>query len=106
MLHAYVVGACLLNSLVSRQKLDKRYGSPDNVTKEDLIVTPLNTARPRCARIDRIDDLPKHNFEARIQALERLYRRKEALEALIESLETYARCRGGATVTPFPLRGN
>jgi len=64
-------------------------------------VTNLNI-RPRCTKID----LPQHNVEARLQALERLYRRKETLEALIESLEAYARCRANAPVVSLPLRGN
>ena len=60
------------------------------------------TVLARCASID----LPQHNVEARLQALDRLYRRKEALEALIESLEAYARCQAPATIMPFPSRGN
>jgi hypothetical protein len=60
------------------------------------------TVLPRCAPID----LPQYNVEARLQALERLYRRKEALETLIESLEAYARCQAPATIMNFPSRGN
>jgi hypothetical protein len=42
--------------------------------------------------------------EAHRQTLERLYERKATLEALIESLEAYARCRTAAQVMSFPLR--
>ena len=38
--------------------------------------------------------------------LERLYLRKATLEALIESLEAYERCRETPDVTTMPVRGN
>ena len=64
-------------------------------------MTNLNVQRPSAPI-----DLTQYNVEARLQALERLYRRKEAVETLIESLEAYARCQTPATVMPFPSRGN
>jgi hypothetical protein len=50
-------------------------------------------------------EFPLEHEEAQRQTLERLYERKATLEALIESLEEYARCRASAQVTTFPLRG-
>ena len=49
-------------------------------------------------------DFPLDHEEAQRQTLERLYERKATLEALIESLEAYARCRAAAQVMSFPLR--
>jgi BMFP domain-containing protein YqiC len=51
-------------------------------------------------------DFPLEHAEAQRQTLMRLYERKATLEALIESLEAYARCRASAQVMSFPLRGN
>jgi hypothetical protein len=51
-------------------------------------------------------DLPIDHAEAQRQTLERLYERKATLEALIQSLEEYARCRASATVTTFPVPGS
>ena len=51
-------------------------------------------------------DFPLDHREAQRQTLERLYERKATLEALIESLEEYARCRAAAPLTKFPVRGN
>jgi len=51
-------------------------------------------------------NFPRNHEKAHFQTLERLYERKATLEALIESLEAYARCRAGAQVTTLPLRGN
>ena len=42
--------------------------------------------------------------DVRQQALDRLYERKATLEALIESLEAYARCRVTAPVVRMPAR--
>jgi hypothetical protein len=41
-------------------------------------------------------DFPLENAEAQRKTLERLYERKATVEALIESLEAYARCRAAA----------
>ena len=43
-------------------------------------------------------EFPSEHTEAQRQTLERLYERKATLEALIESLEAYARCRSNAQV--------
>ena len=51
-------------------------------------------------------DFPLNHEEAQRQTLERLYERKATLEALIQSLEAYARCRAAAEVMMFPLRSN
>jgi len=48
-------------------------------------------------------DFPPDHVEAQRQTLERLYERKATLEALIQSLEEYARCRASATVTTIPV---
>jgi hypothetical protein len=49
-------------------------------------------------------DFPQDHAEAQRQTLQRLYERKATLEALIDSLEAYARCRAAAQVMSFPLR--
>ena len=64
-------------------------------------MTNLNYSS-RCTQIN----FPQNHAEAHRQTLERLYERKATLEALIESLEEYARCRATAQVTMLPLRGN
>jgi hypothetical protein len=64
-------------------------------------VTNLNFSS-RCNQIN----FPRNHAKAHRQTLERLYERKATLEALIESLEAYARCRGAAQVMPLQLRGN
>ena len=64
-------------------------------------MTNLNFSS-RCTQIN----FPQNHMEARRQTLERLYERKATLEALIESLEAYARCRGAAQVTTLQSRGN
>jgi len=51
-------------------------------------------------------DFPPNHTEAQRQTLQRLYERKATLEALIESLEAYARCRAVAQIMTLPLRGN
>jgi len=51
-------------------------------------------------------DFPRDHFEAQRQTLERLYERKATLEALIQSLEDYARCRAAAQVMTFPMRSS
>lgn len=51
-------------------------------------------------------DFPSNHMEAQRQTLERLYERKATLEALIQSLEEYARCRAAAPVTMFPSSDN
>ena len=51
-------------------------------------------------------NFPLDHTEAHRQTLQRLYERKATLEALIQSLEAYARCRAAAEVMTFPLRGN
>lgn len=51
-------------------------------------MTNLNI-RPRPTRIH----FPLNHTEAQRQTLQRLYERKATLEALIESLEAYERCR-------------
>jgi hypothetical protein len=51
-------------------------------------------------------DFPLEHTEAQRQTLERLYERKATLEALIQSLEAYARCRAAPQVMTLPLRGN
>ena len=51
-------------------------------------------------------DFPLEHTEAQRQTLLRLYERKATLEALIQSLEAYARCRAAAQVMTFPLQGN
>jgi hypothetical protein len=51
-------------------------------------------------------NFPLEHAEAQRQTLIRLYERKATLEALIESLEAYARCRAHAQVMSFPIRGN
>jgi hypothetical protein len=55
-----------------------------------------------CAPID----FPLDHVEAHRQTLERLYERKATLDALIYSLEEYARCRADAPVTILPAHGN
>ena len=64
-------------------------------------MTNLN-ATSHCRQIS----FPRNHMETRRQTLERLYRRKATLEALIESLEAYARCRSTAQITTLRLRGN
>ena len=56
----------------------------------------------RCTQIN----FPQNHTEAHLQTLERLYERKATLEALIECLEAYARCRAAAQVMTLPSRGN
>jgi hypothetical protein len=63
-------------------------------------VTNLNFSH--CTRIE----FPLRHSEAQRQTLERLYQRKATLEALIESLEEYARCRSSAKVMSFPALEN
>ncbi len=63
-------------------------------------MTNLNL-RPRSSHIE----FPRCHAEAHRQTLERLYERKATLEALIESLEEYARCRVAARIRTIPLRG-
>ena len=64
-------------------------------------MTKLNFSPDR----NRISFAAQH-VDVRQQALDRLYERKATLEALIDSLEAYARCRVPAEVTTIPLRGN
>jgi len=64
-------------------------------------VTNLNF-RPQNNRIS----FPTQRVDVRQQALNRLYERKATLEALIDALEAYARCRVPAEVETIPLRGN
>ena len=64
-------------------------------------MTNLNFSS-RCTQIA----FPQNHAQAHRQTLERLYERKATLEARIESLEAYARCRAGAQITTLPLRGN
>jgi hypothetical protein len=64
-------------------------------------VTNLNFSA-RCTQIT----FPQDHMEARRQTLERLYERKATLEALIETLEAYARCRAAAQITTLRSRGN
>jgi hypothetical protein len=54
-----------------------------------------------CTRIE----FPVERVEAQRQTLERLYERKATLEALIQSLEEYTRCRASGQVTPLPEHG-
>ena len=52
-------------------------------------------------------NFPLQPADVRQQALDRLYERRATVEALIESLEAYARCRGTApvlTITRMPIR--
>jgi hypothetical protein len=56
-------------------------------------------------RPTRIEFTPKH-VEAQRQTLERLYERKATLEALIHSLEEYARCRASVPPATVPLSQN
>jgi hypothetical protein len=63
-------------------------------------VTNLNFSH--CTRIE----FPLNHSEAQRQTLERLYQRRATLEALIQSLEEYARCRSSAEVMNFPAREN
>jgi hypothetical protein len=51
-------------------------------------------------------EFPRDHVEAQRQTLERLYERKATLDALIQSLEEYARCRTSAPLTTFPVQGN
>ncbi len=60
---------------------------------------PLN---PRCAKVVFLN--PQRAVQR--QALERLYTRKAAVDALIQSLEDYVRCQYTAQVTPIALRGD
>ena len=62
-------------------------------------MTNLNV-RSRSTRIN----FPLNHAEARRQTLERLYERKATLEALIASLEEYARCRMASQIRIMPLR--
>jgi hypothetical protein len=64
-------------------------------------LTDFNSRSP-CTPID----LPLDHVEAQRQTLERLYARKAVLDAVIESLEEYARCRASAPVPALPLHGN
>jgi hypothetical protein len=67
-------------------------------------VTNLNY-RSQCTQIE----FPVNHMQAQRKTLRRLYERKATLEALIESLEAYARCRSGAAITTLPsvpTRGN
>ena len=64
-------------------------------------MTNLNFTSP-CTPIS----FPRNHAEARRQTLQRLYERKATLEALIESLEAYARARDLAQITILRLRGN
>ena len=56
----------------------------------------------RCAKVVV---LPQQRAVKR-QALERLYLRRATIEALIQSLEDYARCRYPEPVIPLLSRGN
>src|SRR5262245_6022598 len=72
-------------------------GLSDNKNKETSDVTNSILTSPGI----RID-FPLDHAAAQRQTLERLYERKATLEALIESLEAYARCRTAAQVMAFP----
>ena len=60
---------------------------------------------PHNSHCNRIPFPLTHETAQRV-TLERLYLRKATLEALIESLEAYARCRATADVATMPVRGN